>query len=92
MKSHESAITLVGAGRDEPGVEHNSCQTRRMSPITIIGGITTAPVLAAASRKRSIAGRTGGRKGTISAVAPGTGTVAAIDAVLAFLAAITPPS
>ena len=38
-----------------------------------------------------MAGRTGGRNGTISALAPGTGTEAATDMTLA-LAVITTPS
>ena len=93
MRSQDSVETLVGAGSDEPGAEQRSCQTKSTSAITITGGITAAPTsLAAASRSRSTTGRAGGRKATISAVAPGTGTAAAIDAVLALLAAITPPS
>ena len=92
MKSQESLITLLGAGSEEPGAEHSSCHTKIVSPITITGGITIPTTWLALSRSRSSPGRTGGRNGTISAVAPGTGTAAAIDAVLALLAAITPPS
>src|SRR3982074_3787484 len=79
MKSHASDTTLVGAGSRAPGSEQRSCQTNSVTERTMSGGTTTLATCRAASAKRSTAGRTGGRKVTISAVVPGTGTAAATD-------------
>ncbi len=91
MKSQASDTTLVGGGSRAPGSEQRSCHTNNVIDITMSGGNTTLTMWRAASAIRSSAGRIGGRKATISAVVPGTGTAAATEAAT-LAACITPPS
>ena len=90
MKSQASVTTLVGGGRREPASEQSSCQTISVKASTISGGSRMPAARLANSRSRSTAGLAGGRNATISAVAPGTGTAAAMETLA--LACITTPS
>ena len=75
MKSQASDTTLVGGGRRAPGSEQRSCQTNSVTAMhdQRRQQRRRTSCRAASPHRARATGRTGGRKATISAVAPGTG-------------------